>query len=138
MPLSVVLSDHPTPPNVVAIAPEEAVVFDPDTLGDFCSRHGVMAEDQIAQILYQIEERLLLASWQVDSGEWRGLSRSADLLYELAGDLGMVTLLRAAGAVRDCLARDDTHALPACAARLVRLSEYGKLSEWDLQGGGAA
>lgn len=130
---------HPfanTPVPLVALSPDEAIAFDSDVLTEFCAKNGDESEDMIADILFRIEERLVLAEWQVIEDEQAGLRRSAEELVSLAGQIGMLTLERAATAVVDCLHTRNYMALPGCAARLARLASHGKLSDWALEGGG--
>lgn len=116
----------------VPLTPNEPIAFDADMLEAFCRRQGAAAEEAIGAVLLEIEERLVLAAWQGDRGEYRGLRRSAGLLAELGARIGMLTLIRAANAVADCIDRGDEAALPACAARLTRLADRSRLAEWRL------
>ncbi|UWQ22170.1 hypothetical protein [Jannaschia sp. W003] len=122
---------------LLPLAPSEPVRFDAAVLARFCRREGANAETAIGDLLVQIEERLVLAAWQGGQGEWEGLGRSAGALERMGARIGMTTLVRAAAAVRDCLHGNDPVALPACAARLARLGEGGRLEHWRLERGEA-
>ena len=119
--------------DAIALEHHEEVEFDPAVLEALCDAHGHFAEEVIAGALFRIEERLLLASWQVENGERGGLRRTTEELARLGREIGMTTLVHAARAVLDGLSRTvpgEAHdpALSACLARLVRLGRPGTLT----------
>ena len=125
----------PAPAIPVPLAVAEEIEFDPAVLEALCDAHGGFAEEVIAGALFRVEERLILATWQAENGEAGGLRRTCDELRDLARQIGMTTLERAARAMRDAARRPDDPAFAACAARLCRLARPGTFTDSRLDGG---
>ncbi|MEL6587347.1 MAG: hypothetical protein AAFQ50_11915 [Pseudomonadota bacterium] len=89
----------------------------------------------IARLLTHIEKALRLAEHQMKKDEWSGFRRTCDDLIRLSGELGMRTLEAAAWAVIDCLDNRQAAALPACAARMLRLGQPETINHWTVQTG---
>lgn len=129
-------------PIMSRLDPHETVSFDPAVLQALLDAHGSFAEEVIAGALFRIEERLVLATWQAENGEWGGLRRTADELARLAREVGMTTLVHAAEGAADAARRPldvhasdaDAAARAACVARLARLSRPGTLTGSRLDG----
>ncbi|KIT16991.1 hypothetical protein [Jannaschia aquimarina] len=124
--------------GTASLLPREPMQIDTRRLRAVCDAHGAAAEETIAAALFRIEERLILASWQIEKFELGGLRRTATELVDLSGELGLVSLEQAAGAVIEVLDRPDPAqeetTLAAVAARLARMGQAGSLGHWDLTG----
>ncbi|MGB3409306.1 MAG: hypothetical protein WBA67_17620 [Jannaschia sp.] len=111
----------------------EIIEFDHDVLADLCARHGTRTEAVIAAALGQVEDLLVLAGLQVDSGEYPGLGRTCRDLLRLADHIGMRTLGHAVEAVQDCLVTRNDAALAACASRMLRLGHPETIAQWTVR-----
>jgi hypothetical protein len=120
------------PERVGDLRHTEPVEVDADRLEGFCRKRGEDAEVQVADLLAELDHAVSLCRWEYTEGDPTGVARAAAIIHELASELGMVTLERAAIHVLDCLHREDTVSLSACAARLFRVSDSLERSEWIL------
>lgn len=111
----------------------EPIEFDHDVLAALCDTYGAAAETLIAGTLGDIEDLLVLAQTQLDCGQHPGLARTCRDLRELGGTIGMRTLQKVAGAVLDCIERDDRVALVPCARRMTRLGRADTVAQWTVR-----
>lgn len=117
--------------TIATLHPLETVNFDHETLAALCRAEGTRAEATITGALAQVEALIALIATQ--GGQATGLARTCRDLEAVAGRIGMATIRDGARAVLTCLAQDDSTALAACTARLLRLGEPRQTGGWAMQ-----
>lgn len=112
----------------------EPVGIDPQKIRGLYTRLGRReAEDLICRATEKIAEHVRFLCNEDMSDSARSI-RSARLIAELSGHIGMNDLSRIAGDVVACLLRADGPAVAATSARLGRISERSLVAIWELQG----
>ncbi|QDL91981.1 Hpt domain-containing protein [Paroceanicella profunda] len=87
-----------------------------------------MSQELMEDASFQLAERLSRLEQLVADHDLPGLHRLAHGLTGLAGQVGLMQLSSVSRALADCARRGDHVAVPAVAARLVRLGEESLFS----------
>lgn len=90
------------------------------------------AEEMICRALEDLARRLGQCDRAFQNRDLDGLRRASRALGAVAGQIGMVGLVRVAGDVRLCIEDGDQVALAATTARLIRVGEASLTSIWDI------
>ncbi len=112
----------------------EPVRVDPDrmvelsvALGDAAAENLILhSMDELADSMTALEAALL-------SQNWDRLACDAGKLEELARHVGMSTMARVAGDVRDCVEAMDMVSLGATLSRLRRITDKSFCTLWDMR-----
>ncbi|MEM0948288.1 MAG: hypothetical protein AAGK37_12835 [Pseudomonadota bacterium] len=97
--------------------------------------HGPQgAERLMGRTLEDLAVRLNQAERAWRKGHSAALQRDANSLADLAYGVGLVGLCQVANAVAEIAVTDDSAALGATVARMMRVGEASLMSAWDLDG----
>lgn len=97
-----------------------------------CQMGPHAAEEMICRALEDLARRLRQCDSAFRTRDLDGLWRASRALGAVAGQIGMVGLVRVAGDVRLCIEDGDPVALAATTARLIRVGEASLTSIWDI------
>lgn len=119
---------------VTSLRPTEPARFDPERLEDLCRRIGeIRAEREVVRALDRIATTLDALPGLVPDGDGAVLRAALTTLRRDADRIGMATLARVAGDVRQCLEAGDATALAATSARLARVGDRSIHAVWELE-----
>lgn len=112
----------------------EPVRLDPDRLGALYSQLGdAAAEDVICRAMEELAVRMAHCEGLHRQSNWPELRKSARSLVAIADQIGMRMLSRVAADVTQAVDVNDTVAIAATLARLLRIGERSLTAIWDSQ-----
>lgn len=120
--------------HVLKIRLQETVQVDHEKLGALYAELGeVGAEDVVCRAMEELALRLSHCSRLHSAGQWEELRKCARSLIAISEQIGMLVLARVAHDVLETLDAQDTPAVAATLARLLRIGEQSLTAIWDLQ-----
>lgn len=122
---------------ITALPVAETARFDTDSIRALgCQLGPHAAEEMICRALEDLARRLAQCDRAFSTGKQGDLWKASHALAAIAGQIGMVGLVRVAGDVRACIDAGDPVALAATTARLIRVGEASLTSIWDVHAPG--
>ena len=113
---------------------EEEVRLNPDRLDQLFVQLGEAgAQNVVCRAMEELAVRLSSLEECHRAGRAEMVRKGAKSLIAIADQIGMQSLARVAGDVRDCADRGDGVALAATLRRLVRIGDRSLTAVWDLQ-----
>ena len=120
--------------GITQLKPVETVQVDPAQLETLYRDLGTRnAEDVVCRAMEELALRLNQCERLYRRGQMGELHQGARSLCAIADQIGMARLAHVAKDVVCCIEVEDTVALAACMARLVRAGEGSLMAVWDLQ-----
>ncbi len=128
------MSDNTSAKQIIPLTPEEGVRMSRDRLSHLYGQFGdTSAEDIISRAVEALALRMSACQRLYQVGQRREMRRNLRSQIVISEQIGMMSLADAARNVVDCLDRDDTVALAATLARLLRIGEQSMAALWELQ-----
>ncbi|MDD9921866.1 MAG: hypothetical protein OXQ92_06250 [Boseongicola sp.] len=119
--------------NVVGCRPIDMIYVDPAPLKEMVRARGLPRTEFITSTaMEEIAERLSTAEAAWEAGEFARLSKICRSIIGLSEEIGLESLAQVAGCIAGDVGRNDTNALAALVARLVRVGEASLSALWDL------
>jgi len=113
---------------------EEPASLDHEQIASLYAQLGTMgAEDVIRRAMEELALRLSHLERQYRQGEFEELRKGARSLIAIAKQIGMQQLATVSENVCHAIDRNDTVAIAATLARLLRMGERSLLAVWELQ-----
>ncbi|WP_227269892.1 hypothetical protein [Roseobacter weihaiensis] len=120
--------------HVLNIRLKETVHVDQDRLGALYAELGEAgAEDVVCRAMEELALRLSHCSRLHGAGHWDELRKCARSLIAISDQIGMLVLARVAKDVIETLDANDSPAVSATLARMLRIGEQSLTAIWDLQ-----
>ena len=120
--------------NIAIFRMDEVVRLDPDRLSGLYAQLGNVGADAIVcRAMEELAARMSLIRVAFSRNELDVVYRGARGMVAIAEQIGLSSLARVAGSVRECAAADDRVALAATLERLVRVGDRSLTEIWDLQ-----
>ena len=112
----------------------EAACFDTQSIHALGSQLGpLQAEEMICRALEDLAQKLGQFERAQRRQDHATLRKTAHAMAAVAGQIGMVGLVRVAGDVVYCADTGDITGLAATTARLIRVGEESLTAIWDVQ-----
>ena len=120
--------------QVILLAPDEAVRLNPDQLGQLYMQLGETgAEDIVCRAMEELANRLELIEIQFRKGAFVEMRKNVRAMVAISEQVGMQSLSNVAEQVLNCVDENDSIALAATVARLMRIGERSFSAIWELQ-----
>lgn len=120
--------------DITRLTLEETVRLDPDRLNALYSQLGEAgAEDIVCRAMEELAVRMAHCERLHRLSNWAELRKSARSLVAISDQIGMHMLSRVAGDVTMAVDSNDTVAIAATLARLLRIGERSLTAIWDTQ-----
>jgi len=120
--------------EILQLRPMEQVRVDADQLSGLYANLGEMAaEDIVCRAMEELALRLSHCDRLFRNNDLAELRKSSRSLIAISDQIGMNKLARVAADVTECIDANDTIALAATFARLLRIGEGSLTAIWDLQ-----
>lgn len=118
--------------QITALAVSEPVRVDARRVGDIVNELGESAaQNVIGLALEQLAQALTMVDRALSQGDMAQGIVQADGLARLAWQVGLVSLAGVAMDLGHCLERNDTGAMAAVRARLMRIGNQSLTAIWD-------
>ncbi len=120
--------------RIVVLDHGEADAFDMRQLNELYQQLGqARADDVICRVLEELATLLSMVERCFRETRRLDMRKHARTLAQLAGQIGLPTVARVARDVIICIDSDDSVALAATYARLIRTGERSLIEIWDLE-----
>ncbi|MBW6416472.1 hypothetical protein J5Y17_02005 [Celeribacter sp. PS-C1] len=120
---------------VARLRPDGSVNVDRDRLDQLYDQLGTSGADGVvSRAMEELAVRLSKVESSYKRGEFEEMQRAARSMIAISEQIGMVTFAQVAEDVKTLALTEDSTALAACVARLMRIGENSLLAVWDLQG----
>jgi hypothetical protein len=120
--------------EVTLLSQPEMVRLDPCRLETLYRQVGpTNAEDIICRAVEELAVRMAQCERLWQENDWTGLRKSVRSLVAIAEQVGMTRMARVALDVTRAIDQNDSVAIAATLARLVRVGERSLTAIWDLQ-----
>ena len=121
--------------NVFVLRPNDRVKQDAEPIATIYRNLGAASAEQVVtRALTELALTMAGLASQVKAREMSDMDRQLRRLQRMSENLGMVSLGRIAGDVRDCLARSDATSFGAVWARLMRVAERSLATDREMLG----
>ncbi len=120
---------------VAKLRPDSAVKVEQDRLEQLYEQLGQSGADGVvSRAMEELAIRLAKVESCYKRGELEEMQRAARSMIAISEQIGMVTFAQVAEDVKSLAMTQDSAALAACVARLMRIGENSLLAVWDFQG----
>ncbi len=120
---------------VARLRPDGSVKVDRDRLDQLYDQLGTSGADGVvSRAMEELAVRLSKVESSYKKGDFEEMQRAARSMIAISEQIGMVTFAKVAEDVKTLALAEDSTALAACVARLMRIGENSLLAVWDLQG----
>lgn len=119
---------------ITKLRPDEPVRLDRDRLEHLYTQLGHSgAEGVVARAMEELAARLSRVEKLFKRGELGEMQRASRSMIAISEQIGMVTFARVAKDVSTLSGSENSAALAATVARLIRIGEGSLMAVWDLQ-----